>query len=429
MKKEIFKKIISVVMALSIGLSLPGCKKHPNDELPKASNLGQNIEELDIESKELDDRFIYATADFSVNLFKESAIEEINAGNNVLIAPQSIIMAMSMTTNGAAGNTKTELQNTMYGGMEVLEYNKYMKDYSGRLTADEYVDFYLANSVWIKDDPDLKIKEDFLQICKSYYDAGVYSEPFDCETTNKMNSWVKNNTNNMIDGIVEEIQQDAVIYLVNATAFEGEWLVEYKDNQVIEDYVFTNSAGIEENVVMLRSLEEYYLSDDMAKGFIKYYKGGNYAFLAMLPDEGVSLDEYVSSLTGEKLVETYNNRELVDVGVGIPEFTYEYEKELSKDFIALGVADAFDESSADFSNMATTTNGRLVINRVLHKTYIELDRKGTKASAATAVEMTKESCSEPDRYETVILDRPFYYAIIDCKTGLPVFMGVVNSVN
>lgn len=423
---------MSSMLMFSLGLCLTACgaEEKPKDKaVSNATNLTQNVETIDVEAKVVDEKFIHATADFSVNLFKESAMEDVSAGENVLISPQSVITAMSMTTNGANGNTLTELQNTMYGGMEVSEYNKYMKDYSGRLASDKEVDFYLANSIWIKDDPRLQVRDDFLKVCKSYYDAGVYTEPFDSETTDKINGWVRDNTKDMIDSIIDEIPEDVVMYLVNATAFEGEWMVEYKESQVNEDEVFTNSNGEEEKVVMLSSLEEWYLSDDMAQGFVKYYKGGNYAFVAMLPNEGVAMEDYIASLTGEKLIETYNNRELVDVGVEIPEFTYEYDRELSEDFRGLGVTDAFDGKLADFSNIGESGAGNLYISRILHKTYIELDRKGTKAAAVTAVEVDTESAAEPVRYESVILDRPFYYAIIDCKTGLPVFMGVVNTVN
>lgn len=432
MFKKCYKKFISAVMILSLGMSLTACgvKEAPKDKpINNAVNLVQSVEIGEVETKEVDEEFVNATADFSVNLFKVSAMEDVDAGKNVLISPQSVITAMSMTTNGANGNTLAELENAMYGGMEVSEYNKYMKDYSGRLTSDQEVDFYLANSIWIKDDPRLQVREDFLKVCKSYYASGVYTESFDKETTDKINSWVKDNTKDMIDSIINEIPEDVVMYLVNATAFEGEWMVEYKETQVKDNEIFTNSKGEEEKVVMLSSLEEWYLSDDMASGFMKYYKGGNYAFVAMLPNEGVAMDDYIASLTGEKLIETYNNREFVDVGVMIPEFTYEYDRELSEDFEDLGVTTAFDGRVSDFSGIGESSAGNLYISRILHKTYIELDRKGTKAAAVTAVEVATESCAEPVRYESVYLNRPFYYAIVDCKTGLPVFMGVVNTVN
>lgn len=427
---KISKKIVATMLVAAMGFSLTACGDDVEEnKVSKTNNLTQNVEAIEVESKEIDEDFIYATADFSVNIFKESAIEDISNGENVLLSPQSIITAMSMTTNGASGNTLKELQDAMCGGMSIEEYNKYMKNYSGRLTSDKDVDFYLANSIWFKDNESLDVKDDFLQTCKSYYNASVYKEPFDASTTDKINGWVQDNTNQMIDSIIKEIPKDAVMYLVNATAFEGEWQNEYNEYQVKEDVPFTNSKGEEEMVVMLSSTEGEFLKDDMATGFVKYYKGGNYAFVAMLPNENIALEDYVSSMTGDKLIATYNGREAVDVVVRMPEFTYEYERELSDDFKNLGVTDAFDGGKADLTGIGSSDEGNLAISRVIHKTYIELDRNGTKAAAVTAVEVRAEGCAEPSRVETVILDRPFYYAIIDCETGLPVFMGAVNSVN
>lgn len=432
--KVISKKLLSVTLIAAMTLSLAGCGNSDNQEkkVSSSNNLTNHVKDINIETKDMDDEFIYSTANFSVNIFKESTIQDISAGKNVLISPQSIITAMSMTTNGASGKTLSQLEETMYGGMSVEEYNKYINSYLSGLTDNEQVKFNLANSIWIKQDDALKVNDNFLQICNSYYNAQVYETVFDDSAVNRINSWVDENTNGMIDSIVDKIPDEAVMYLVNAIAFEGEWQVQYNDKQVYEEVPFTNASGNEEKVTMLRSGEEYYLNDDMARGFMKYYKGGDYAFLAMLPNEDVDIVDYVSQLTGGKLIETYNNREYLGNGnviVGIPEFTYHYDRELSEEFKNLGVTDAFDGDKADFSNMGSSNNGNLCIGRVLHKTYISLDRNGTKAAASTAVEVLTEGCAEPDRVETVILDRPFYFAIVDCDTGLPVFMGVLNSVN
>lgn len=133
-----------------------------------------------------------------------------------------------------------------------------------------------------------------------------------------------------------------------------------------------------------------------ATGFIKYYEGGEFAFLALLPEEGMTVEEYVDTLTAEEYLSLYNNREYRDVIVRIPEFSYEYSTELKEPLSNMGMAGAF-LPSADFTNMADTDTGELFISQVLHKTYIELDR-------------------------------PFVYAIIDTETGLPIFMGTVNTV-
>ncbi len=96
------------------------------------------------------------------------------------------------------------------------------------------------------------------------------------------------------------------------------------------------------------------------------------------------------------------------------------------------MTDAFDPELASFNNMVCEQDGTphpLCIDNVIHKTHIEVDRKGTRAAAATAIVMTDgcTSVEPPVEYIYVILDRPFIYGIIDNETGLPVFLGCVNQ--
>lgn len=140
-------------------------------------------------------------------------------------------------------------------------------------------------------------------------------------------------------------------------------------------------------------------------------------------------EEYAATLTGDSYLSLYQNRENREVLVQLPEFTYDYSTELSKALSDMGMSEAFDASSADFSNMASTDTGYLSINRVLHKTHIEVDRTGTKAAAVTAIEMTNESCAiDTETPPSVILDRPFVYAIVDTESGMPIFLGIVNTI-
>ncbi len=219
------------------------------------------------------------------------------------------------------------------------------------------------------------------------------------------------------------------MYLINALAFEGEWETKYEKDQVNENGSFTNHQGTAETVAMLNSTESQYITGDHVTGFVKNYEGGDYAFLALLPEEDTAVADFIASMDGEVFLELYDNRSYQDVLVQIPEFTYDYDTELSETLSGMGMTEAFTEA-ADFSRMAQTDTGLLYINRVLHKTHIEVDRAGTKAAAVTAVEMTNEAAMlEPEETPTVYLNRPFVYAIIDTETGLPIFLGSVNTIN
>ena len=169
-----------------------------------------------------------------------------------------------------------------------------------------------------------------------------------------------------------------------------------------------------------------YLEDEKTTGFIKYYGDRQYAFVALLPKEGVTVADYVAWLNAENLHALLSSAKQTTVNAALPKFETEYDILLNDVLSQLGMPDAFSMSEADFSGMATSERGNIHIGRVLHKTFISVDELGTKAGAVTAVEMTDE-CATMEVY-TVYLNRPFVYMLIDCETNQPFFIGTLMDV-
>jgi serpin B len=113
----------------------------------------------------------------------------------------------------------------------------------------------------------------------------------------------------------------------------------------------------------------------------------------------------------------------------MPEFKSDFGSELNKQLMNRGVTDACNPDKADFTGIAKSEKGNMYFSKVIHKTHIEVDRKGTKAAAATAVTM-KVAGVAPGQYDPkeVICNRPYVYAIVDTVTMNPVFIGTVNNV-
>ncbi len=406
--KEIFALIMSVIMTST----LTGCSTKVS-----AADLTEGITPNITEINAVTDDSAAAVTDFAVRLFKESRED----GKNTLISPYSVLSAMAMTANGAKGDTLSQMEQTF--GLDRNELNTFMRDYKAALPSDEKCKFNIANSIWFRNTDGFNINKDFLQTNADYYGAQIYKAAFDDSTLKDINNWVDNNTDGMIKNILDEIPEDAVTYLINALAFDGEWEEIYKKSEVV-DGTFTKEDGTKQNAVMMYSDESTYLKDTNAVGFIKPYKGGKYAFAALLPDEGTTVSEYVDTLTGEKLRTVLENAEKTSVDVALPKFKSEYSVKMNDILISMGITDAFDKNKADFSALGTA-DGVLYISRVLHKTYIEVDEKGTKAGAATAVEITNECAVE---YPNIVhLDRPFVYMIIDTENNIPIFIGTVSS--
>ena len=285
-----------------------------------------------------------------------------------------------------------------------------------------------ANSIWVKNsNGTLAIREEFLQKNADTFDADIYSAPFDAQTLKDINTWVARETDNMIPQMLNQIDPTTVMYLINAVAFEAEWQSPYGDYQV-RDSEFYQENGGSETVEMMYSEEHRYLEDADTTGFIKPYKEG-YSFVALLPKDGMSMEDYLDGLTGEKYMAPMENQGIgVTVDTGLPKFTSEYTAELKDILAEMGMPLAFDEWNADFSGIGSCGDGNLYISMVLHKTYVSVDELGTKAGAATAVAMNEATAVMPEEPKRVILDRPFVYAIVDNENYLPVFIGVVETV-
>ena len=351
-------------------------------------------------------------ADFSIRLLRASMEE----GKNTLISPISVLAALSMTANGAEGETLTQMETVLGQKRDSLNaWYWYDTDRSG-----DYL--HLANAVYIKDDGELTVKEEFLQTLEKWYESGIYMTSFNESTLREINHFVEDNTNGMVKNILDKIPDDAVMYLVNALAFEARWKMPYNEYQVSEQ-VFTTEDGREQPVELMYS-EEYdvYLEDDLFTGFLKDYEGGRYTFVTLLPKEGVSVQEVADSLSEADLADKINSRWGGTVLTAMPKFQTEFQVEMGDVLQFMGMTDAFDPYKADFSGLATYNGGNIFIDRVIHKTFIAVGEQGTRAGAATVIQAATESAM-PEEIKEVILNRPFLYMIWDTQTNTPLFMG------
>lgn len=365
-----------------------------------------------------------AVSDFALKLLHQSLQDESLKTKNVLISPVSVLYALSMTANGAEGQTLAQMEAAL--GAPVSAWNSYLSRYRSSLSEEEGCKFSLANSIWLRDDPGLKIQESFLKTNADWYGADIYKAPFNASTVQAINQWVSDSTDKMIPSILDEISADTMMYLINGLAFDAEWASPYQQYQTHQTD-FTEEDGTRYLADLMYSSEHLYLQDEKAKGFLKYYKGGKYAFAALLPNQGISVLEYVDSLDGQALTELLSNPVSTAVTSAIPKFKTDYSADLKEVFKSLGMTDAFD-LTADFSGMGSFSGNNLYIGRILHKTYIAVDEQGTEAGAATALEILCGSAAMPvEKPKEVYLDRPFVYMIVDCEEKIPVFIGTLMS--
>ena len=409
------KRITTLVLALVLLLSLPGC--------------GVRAQELtaDFEPQVMDTTTDLTAGGEAVTDFALSLLREERSGSvSVLLSPVSILNALGMVANGASGTTLKQIETAT--GMSLHQLNDFLYTYRMSLPADSKTcKAALANSAWLRDT--FRVEDAFLRSCVNYYSAEVYRSAFDGGLVTDLNRWVSKKTDGMISDLLEkEPGAQTMLYLVNAACFDAKWETPYTKENVRTDGIFTAASGKRQTADYLDSHETIYLSGNNVSGFLKPYDGGKYAFVALVPDEGITLADYLRNLTGEHLYQMITDHHYADVQASIPKFTARSELELEEPLRATGISDLFDVSAADLRGLGSAPNGNtLYVNSVLHKTYLELDENGTKAAAATSLDVNGGAAPPSEDVKTVTLDRPFLYMVVDTHACVPLFMGTVTS--
>ena len=361
-----------------------------------------------------------SVTDFSLRLLNAAH----KGSENTLVSPFSVLSALAMAAAGARGKTLSQIEDAI--GIKSEDLKNFFYSYSSLLQSSDKYRLDLANSIWFTDKDSFTVEQSFLQTNADYFKADIYKSPFDNGTLNDINSWVSKKTNGMIPSILDEINDDSVMYIINALSFEAEWETVYSLYSIHES-VFRNSDGQETVANFMNSEEKLYLNDGNASGFIKYYSGGKYAFAALLPTKGKTPEEYAEALDGKKLHEILSAPEKIKTIVSMPKFETEYKSELSGALSGTGMQNAFH--GADFSGIGSSAEGNISIDKIFHKTFISINENGTRAGAATAIELIPESAAEQVDYRRVVLDRPFIYMLIDTESFIPFFIGIMNSIS
>ena len=403
------KKVMTVILAFILIILATGCNNGSAKDI--SGQIGANPVQIHHE-KEGD----ILTNDFALEIFKKSFKEDSNA----IISPMSVLCALAMTANGARGETQAQMEEVL--GMSVNQLNQAVYTYLNSLPDEEKCKVTLSNSIWFTEHVRFTPNEEFLQTNADYYGAEIYEAPFDHSTVKDINHWIKNKTDGMIDNMIQEIPASAVMYLINALTFDAEWAQIYEDYQ-IRGGKFTMEDGLTRYVDYMHSQVNYYLESEHGTGFMKHYKGAKCAFAAFLPEEGMTVKEFIDTLDGEELAGIFDRVQNVPVVTQIPKFESEYEVSMVEMLIEMGMIDAFDIETADFSGLGTSEAGNIYIDEVLHKAYINVDEKGTEAGAVTMVVAADGASMEVEKPKSVILDRPFVYMIVDLENQVPLFVG------
>ena len=359
---------------------------------------------------------------FGFDIFRQ--LHEADPADNIFISPLSISAALSMTANGAEEATLTQMRDVLaQAEMTEQEVNDAFKFYLPTLVdIDPAVTMLPANSIWY-DEP-FPVHQAFLDANQEYFDAQVEALDFkDPGAVDVINGWIADNTNDRIQDMLQTIPTEAVMYLINAVYFKGDWRFAF-DEEDTYDGEFTNLAGQPEATPMMNFPDgvdlPYYETEDFQILDLPF-ADSVYSMTLLLPRPSSTLDAMIDQLDTGNWESWIAALQTEEVRVTLPRFTMEYEKKLNDALKALGMTDAFDRDLADFDRLSP--DPRPYISMVKHKSFLEVNEVGSEAAAATVVEIVVESIS--GYYFNA--DRPFLLAIRERAGNGVLFLGKVAS--
>lgn len=410
-------RFLSLLVAgvLSLGLTT-GCSSTAH-----ITQLSPSSTSIETESLTFDSAVGAPLTDFGVNLLKACRTD-----GSLLVSPFSAALALTMTANGAQGDTLAAFESVLGGGASLEQLNAacyaLSADY-GSLGGSTQCS--IANSLWSA--PDKGISGDFVAKCQEIFASEVYEADLtDPGIVSGVNNWVKNRTNGMIPEMISQpFSQDTALLLINALYLKNTWATQFSANDTEDRDFYPASGGTQTQSFLSGHWEMDYISDGTATGVILPYDDDRLAFVALMPD-GSDLDGWLASLDGEALSGLLASARQEDVALLLPKFEADWDGNLSQPLSDLGLQVAFDPDRADFSAMGDAPGGYF-LQQVIQKTRIKVNEKGTEAAAATMVSVGTTAAPVEETPIRLTLDHPFLYGIVDLETGVPLFLGTFEG--
>ena len=344
-------------------------------------------------------------------------LRERDPEGNIFISPLSISIALTMTYNGAVGETERAMAEVLeIDALDLSTINNSNKALRDSLEdPDPKVEISIANSIWSRQG--VNFNADFLERNRMFFGAEIASLDFSSpQAAATINDWVNTNTNGKIEKIVDRIDPQTLLFLINAIYFKGNWQDEF-DKAMTRPGTFYLPNGSEKQVQMMRREGEYpYLRRENFEATILPYGDGRLGMYIFLPSPNSNLKKFLRDLDEENWEGWISQLQDRRQTMMLPRFKLEYEVRLNDTLEALGMGIAFG-GGADFSGMGPG----LFISEVRHKTFVEVNEEGTEAAAVTAVVGVK---SVPSIFR---VNRPFFFAIYDAETETILFMGTVTE--
>ena len=407
-----------MLLALAAVTGFISCSKEPGQEpdlTPKSLNLTAKSAEVIANGNE-----------FGIELFTKVASGE---NKNLMLSPLSASTALTMLLNGCGGDTYDQLKGTLKypADMTISEINEVYKSLvSQLLVVDPKVKLALANAIFYRQN--FVVKEPFLNTMDTDFDAEIAGLDFDLPVAlTTINKWASDNTNAKIPKVLDEISDGAVMFLMNALYFKGDWSYQFDEDLTSDRPFYTDGTNSVSVSTMKGDVGSKVTTGTGYKAIEMPYGCTNFTMVVVVP-EG-TLTDFNASLTTEKwntITSALDDQEKFnELTVFMPKYKFSYEKYLNDQLQSMGMLDAFDPGLA---NLTGISDASIYVSFVKQNTFVEVDEKGTEAAAVTTIGI--ELTSFPPQPREFVIDKPFVFAIRERTTNTLLFIGqVVNPLN
>ncbi|MDE7322254.1 MAG: serpin family protein [Lachnospiraceae bacterium] len=396
-------------------------ENHGNDETQESENAVQ----ISQEHRQEDEKVAVKTSDFGFDLLGFNIQDK-----NPVLSPVSAFFALSMAGCGADGTTRNEFNSVLGEDMMALS-NDMMNIFSSK---SDSLKLSIANSVWIDDE--FTVNDVWMGTIQSQMEAEAYQSNLSTEETmNRINNWIDEKTNGLIDKmLMEPLNERTRLALFNTVYFKGEWKIPFEaSNTYKEDFYLQRGQDDTEQVDMMNlyATDLDYISNDFVEGVILPYQNeGNQdmAFIALKPTRDIDIREAYGKLTSKDIQNIIVNKQTKSVNLKLPKFEITFDKNLNDSLKNMGLYECFDEKKANFDQMGKAKNGdNLYIGLVRQKAKIIVDEEGTEAAAVTEILMMCGAALEPDETKELYFNEPFIYMIMDLNNEMPLFIGILDN--
>jgi serpin B len=408
------RKGIAILGSILI-LTASGCKKTNTDE--------PLLTPLEIELTSAAPQAIESSNDFGVKLFTRVSDDE---SGNLMLSPLSASTALTMLLNGCGGDTYSQLKETLQypAGMSISDINEAYKSLvSQLLKADPKVKFALANAIFYRNG--FAVKPPFLNTMNDDYKADIAGLDFHLPAAlTTINKWASDNTMGKIPKVLDEISAEAVMFIMNALYFKGDWSYQFDKSLTTERPFYLDGGGSVDVNTMNGEIGSKVAAGNNYKAIELPYGRTNFTMVVIVPTG--TLADFNASFTAEKwnsITSVLDNQdEYGKLKVYMPKFKFSFEKYLNDQLKAMGMTDAFNPALADLSGIADAS---IFVSFVKQNTFVEVDEEGTEAAAVTTIGV--ELTSFPPQPKEFKIDKPFIFAIRERTTNTLLFIGKVMN--